>query len=215
MDPIVGRPRRRRRPPSPSPGKDPAMRKLTLFAVLALSLLAFAAPTFAQEGQMDPKAMEEMMMKLMTPGTPHKDLARMEGKWTATITMFMEGAQTSEGTYEGEMVLGGRYLMGRYKNTFNGQPYEGLSLDGYDNGKKQYFSMWLDSLGTGYYLAHGTASADGKVVSHQGTMSIGPMEIPSRSETVYMDKDTVKFTMWQSMGGQESKAMEAVYKRVH
>lgn len=191
------------------------MRKLTLFAVLALSLLAFAAPTFAQEGQMDPKAMEEMMMKLMTPGTPHKDLARMEGKWTATITMFMEGAQTSEGTYEGEMVLGGRYLMGRYKNTFNGQPYEGLSLDGYDNGKKQYFSMWLDSLGTGYYLAHGTASADGKVVSHQGTMSIGPMEIPSRSETVYMDKDTVKFTMWQSMGGQESKAMEAVYKRVH
>jgi hypothetical protein len=191
------------------------MRKLTLFAVFALSLLAFAAPAFAQEGQMDPKAMEAMMMQLMTPGAPHKDLARMEGKWTATITMFMEGAQTSEGTYEGEMVLGGRYLMGRYKNTYMGQPYEGLSLDGYDNGKQQYFSMWLDSLGTGYYLAHGTASADGKVVNHQGTMTMGPMEIPSRSETVYVDKDTVKFTMWQSMGGQESKAMEAVYKRVH
>ena len=191
------------------------MRKLTLFTVLALSLLAFAAPAFAQEGQMDAKAMEAMMMQLMTPGAPHKDLARMEGKWTATITMFMEGAQTSEGTYEGEMVLGGRYLMGRYKNTYMGQPYEGLSLDGYDNGKQQYFSMWLDSLGTGYYLAHGTASADGKVVNHQGTMTMGPMEIPSRSETVYVDKDTVKFTMWQSMGGQESKAMEAVYKRVH
>ncbi len=190
------------------------MRKLTLIAVLSLSLLAFAAPAFAQEGQTDAKAMEEMMMKLMTPGTPHKDLARMEGKWTATITMYMEGAQTTEGTYEGEMVLGGRYLLGRYRNTFNGQPYEGLSLDGYDNGKQQYFSMWLDSLGTGYYLAHGTASADGKVVSHQGTMSIGPMEIPSRSETIYMDKDTVKFTMWQSMGGQESIAMEALYKRV-
>ena len=189
------------------------MRKLMLFAVLSLSLLALAAPAFAQEGQMDPKAMEEMMMKLMTPGAPHKDLARMEGKWTATITMYMEGAQTSEGTYEGEMVLGGRYLMGRYKNTYMGQPYEGLSLDGYDNGKQQYFSMWLDSLGTGYYLAHGTASADGKVVKHQGTMTMGPMEIPSRSETVYVDKDTVKFTMWQSMGGQESKAMDVVYKR--
>ncbi|MBK7670520.1 MAG: DUF1579 family protein [bacterium] len=191
------------------------MRKLTLFAVLALSLLAFAAPAFAQEGQMDAKAMEAMMMQLMTPGAPHKDLARMEGKWTATITMYMEGAQTSEGTYEGEMVLGGRYLLGRYKNTYMGQPYEGLSLDGYDNSKQQFFSMWLDSMGTGYYLAHGTASADGKVVKHQGTMTMGPMEIPSRSETVYVDKDTVKFTMWQSMGGQESKAMEAVYKRVH
>lgn len=191
------------------------MRKLTLFAVLALSLLAFAAPALAQEGQMDAKAMEEMMMKLMTPGAPHKDLARMEGKWTATITMYMEGEQTSEGSYEGEMVLGGRYLLGRYKNTYMGQPYEGLSLDGFDNSKQQYFSMWLDSMGTGYYLAHGTASADGKVVKHQGTMTMGPMEIPSRSETVYMDKDTVKFTMWHSMGGQESKAMEAVYKRVH
>ena len=190
------------------------MRKLTLFTVLALSLLAFAAPALAQEGQMDAKAMEAMMMQLMTPGAPHKDLARMEGKWTATITMYMEGAQTSEGSYEGEMVLGGRYLLGRYKNTYMGQPYEGLSLDGYDNGKQQFFSMWLDSMGTGYYLAHGTASADGKVVKHQGTMSMGPMEIPSRSETVYVDKDTVKFTMWHSMGGQESMAMEAVYKRV-
>ena len=61
---------------------------------------------------------------------------------------------------------------------------------------------------------NGGVSADGKVVKHQGTMSMGPMEIPSRSETVYVDKDTVKFTMWHSMGGQESMAMEAVYKRV-
>lgn len=192
------------------------MRRLPLLAVFSLTLLALSAPAFAQEGQMDAKAMEEMMMKLMTPGAPHAHLATMAGKWTTTQTMYMEGApQTSAGTYEGEVVLGGRYLLGRFKGSYMGQPFEGLSLDGFDNGKQEYFSLWLDTMGTGYYLTHGTASGDGKTVSHKGTMTMGPMEIPSRSETVFVDQDTVMFTMWHSMGGSEMKAMEMTYKRVH
>jgi len=192
------------------------MRKLSLFVVLTVTALALAAPAFAQEGQMDPKAMEEMMMKLALPGAPHQHLALMTGKWTSRVTMFNPGAEpmSSDGTYEGEMVLGGRYLLGRFHGTYMGQPMEGLSIDGYDNGKKEFFSLWFDSMGTGYFSSTGTLSADGKVATYHGTMSIGPMEMPTRSESDQLDKDTVKFTMWQSMGGQETKSMEVLYKRV-
>jgi hypothetical protein len=190
------------------------MRKPLIAAALTLFALVATAPAHAQEGQMDPKAMEQMMMQLATPGAPHQQLATMAGKWTTTQTMYMEGApETTTGTYEGEAVLGGRYMLGRFKATMMGQPFEGMEVSGYDNGTQKFFSIWFDMMGTGYYLSHGTASADGKTVSHTGTMTMGPMEIPSRSETVFVDKDTVKFTMWHTMGGQEMKAMEMEYKR--
>lgn len=186
-----------------------------LHLALAVALLLAAVPALAQEGQMDQKAMEEMMMKLAAPGAPHQHLASLAGKWSATTTMYMDAATptTSPGTISFESVLGGRYLLGRYQMTFMGQPMEGLSLDGYDNAKQEYFSLWFDSMGTGFYEARGKASADGKTVSMSGTMEMGPMAIPSRSETVYVDKDTVQFTMWHTMGGQEMKAMFMEYKR--
>jgi hypothetical protein len=194
------------------------MRRALCLAVSALALaLAIAAPVAAQTGQdqMDPKAMEALMMQLMTPGVPHQHLSDLAGKWTTTQTMYMEATpQSSTGEAEYEMALGGRYLVGRYKSTYMGQPFEGMSIDGYDNGKAQYFSIWLDSMGTGYYLAHGTASPDGKVFKLSGTMVMGPMEIPSRSESVMVDKDTMQFTMWHTMGDQEMKAMEMTYTRV-
>lgn len=196
------------------------MRKALSLAVPALALaLAIAAPAAAQtsqdQGQMDPKALEALMTQLMTPGAPHQRLAGLAGKWTTTQTMYMEATpQSSTGEAEYEMALGGRYLVGRYKGTYMGQPFEGMSIDGYDNGKQQYFSIWLDSMGTGYYLAQGTATPDGKVFKLSGTMVMGPMEIPSRSESVMVDKDTMQFTMWHTMGGQEMKAMEMTYKRV-
>lgn len=190
------------------------MRKI-LIAALALTFLAGSLTAYAQDGQMNDKAMEEMMMKLATPGAPHQHLAEAAGKWTATMTMYMPGAEpmASTGTLDAEMALGGRYLISHYHSTFMGQPFEGMSLDGYDNGTQKFFNIWLDSMGTGYFLSEGTASADGKVYTYTGTMNMGPMSIPTRSEYTYPDKDTIKFVMWQTMGGQEAKSMEVVYKR--
>ena len=192
------------------------MRKhLFAVAALALFLSAGAASVRAQEGQMDSKAMEEMMMKLATPGAPHQHLAQMTGKWTARVTMFNPGAEpmTTDGTYEGEMVLGGRYLLARFHSTMMGQPMEGMSIDGYDNSKNEFFSLWFDNMGTGVFSSTGSLSADGKIATHHGKMTVGPMEMPTRSTSEWVDKDTVKFTMWQSMGGQEMKSMEITYKR--
>ncbi len=189
---------------------------LLLTAGLLAATMGLLQPAAAQDGQMDPKAMEELMMKLATPGPAHGHLANLAGEWTAKVTMYLDGStpSTSTGTVNYELVLGGRYLLGRYSNTFMGQPMEGLSVDGYDNARQEYFSLWFDTMGTGFYEAWGKASADGKTVSLAGTMEMGPMKIPSRSETVVVDKDTVRFTMWQSMGAQEMKAMEMEYKRV-
>lgn len=193
------------------------MRRPLILALAAgcLAVSLTAAPAAAQDGQMDPKAMEEMMMKLAMPGAPHEHLATMAGNWTVTMTMYMDASEPmhSTGTASYEVVLGGRYVLGRFSSTFMGQPMEGLSVDGYDNAKQEYFSLWFDSMGTGFYEARGKASADGKTVLLAGTMEMGPTAIPSRSETVFVDKDTMRFTMWHTMGAQEMKAMEMEYRR--
>ena len=192
------------------------MRKhLFAVAALALFLSAGAATVRAQEGQADAKAMEEMMMKLAAPGAPHAHLAQMAGKFTARITMYSPGSEpmSSDGTYEGTMELGGRYLLGHFHGSYMGQPMEGMSIDGYDNSKQEFFSLWFDNFGTGVFSSTGKLAADGKTVAYHGEMTMGPMTIPTREESTWLDKDTVKFTMWQSMGGQEMKSMEILYTR--
>lgn len=194
------------------------MRKLFLYtAALALAITGtFGSVASAQEGQMDQKAMEEMMIKLGTPGTAHALLAKTAGRWKTDMIAYMEGPEpvVSTGTFTSEAALGGRYMVGHYTGEAMGQPFEGMSLDGFDNNTQQFFSLWLDNFSTGYYLAHGTLGADGKTLTYTGTMSFGPMEVPSRSETVFVNDDKTTFTMWHTMGGQEMKAMEMTYTRV-
>jgi len=191
------------------------MRKVLVLAAVT-ALFAAALPAAAQDGQMDPQAMEEMMVKLATPGPQHALLAKLVGEWKTTMTTYMDGPEpvTSTGTYKGEAVFGGRYFVGHHTGQAMGRDFAGMSIDGYDNSTQKYFSMWIDNFGTGYYLAHGELDADGKTLRHAGDMQFGPMTIPSRSETVFVSDDKVTFTMWHTMGGQEMKAMDLVYERV-
>jgi hypothetical protein len=124
-------------------------------------------------------------------------------------------AQVSEGTTEYTPMLGGRYLMGKFKGTMMGGPFEGFSLGGYDNAKKQYFSMWFDSMGTGYYVSHGTASADGKTITYHGSMYDASIngDVKTREVVTMIDKNKHVFEMYQTREGQESKVMEITYTR--
>lgn len=54
------------------------------------------------------------------------------------------------------MILGGRYQQSMHTGSFNGMPFEGISLVGYDNTKKVFMSSWADNMGTGSMYMEGT-----------------------------------------------------------
>ncbi|MBU2501803.1 DUF1579 domain-containing protein [bacterium] len=191
------------------------MRHILALAALA-ALVAVVSPASAQDSPMDPAAMEKLMVELATPGPQHQLLAGLTGEWTTTMTNYMSGPEpvTTTGTYSGEALFGGRYFVGHHEGEAMGQPFAGMNIDGFDNSTQKFFSMWIDNFGTGYYLAHGELDQDGKTLRHAGTMNFGPMEIPSRSVTVFVSADEVNFTMWHTMDGQEIKAMDLKYERV-
>ena len=172
-----------------SPALAPATLALTILA------LAFAAPARADGGapaggppQMSPEEMQKMMA-LMQPGPNHAVLGRLAGKWKTKISLWMGPGdpQATEGTATYEWNLGGRYLIDHQTGSFAGMPYEGMGIEGYDNGKKEFFGVWIDNMGTGVMHLTGQADADG-----QGWTLAGPVFEPSQGRDI-MVREAIRF----------------------
>jgi hypothetical protein len=177
----------------------------------------------AKDKTTTPPTQEEMMaamMKLANPGPEHASLNPLAGTWKASTKMWGDPAAgeptVSEGTCERSWVMGGRYLVGNYKSVFNGMPFEGMEVLGYDNIKKQYVSSWMDNMGTGILLSTGTAMDPAtKTFTLTGsTPDPSGRDMPMREVMSIVDGNTHTMTMYGTMGGQEMKVMEITYTRL-
>ena len=169
----------------------------------------------AKTAAMDP-AMAQMM-KDAQPGEQHKGMEALVGTWKATVKMMggpgMEPS-TSEGTMVNSMKFGGRVLEGKFNGTMMGAPMEGLSLMGFDNHKKEYWSFWTDNMSTTQMLSTGPVSSEAKTISMKG-MADGPDGKPAEyiTTTKIVSADTNVWTMSTMMGGKVVPWMEITYNR--
>ncbi|MGQ0722170.1 MAG: DUF1579 domain-containing protein [Candidatus Eiseniibacteriota bacterium] len=190
---------------------------------MLLSLFVFAlgagAASAQEQAAGDEAKMMEQMMAMAAPSEAHKKLEMMAGTWTTKVKMWMDPAappQESEGVSENRMVLGGRWLEQRYEGTFMGGPFSGIGLTGYDNFKKQYIGMWMDTASTSSMMTTGTAGADGKTMTFTGTMDdpITGGATQMKEVVTIVDADHHNFEMWMSgADGNMHKAMEIQYIR--
>jgi hypothetical protein len=200
------------------------MKARSTFVILSLAALS-TLPVIAQDKPKEPAAPAmggpemEAMMKAMTPGEPHKHLARLAGDWNVSTTMWMDPSQPpvqSAGTMHGEMVMGGRYVETHWKMVMMGMPFEGRSTEGYDNLAKQYFNSWIDNMGTGLIYSTGTCDAAGSKCEYKGDM-MDPMSGKKsymRSVITWADNNSFKNEMYgPGPDGKEAKMMEIVVKR--
>jgi hypothetical protein len=193
---------------------------LVVIAALAIGADEKAKKTApAKGGQMDEKAMMEMMAKYSTPGPEHKALEQFVGTWDTTAKMWMAPGtppQETTGTAENKMALGGRFLEQHHEGTFMGQPFTGMGYTGYDLYKKQYIGSWMDSMGTSMMISTGKADPSGKTMTMTGKMD-DPMDGKTKAfkETVtVVDNDHYVFEMWgPDPSGKTFKWLEIHYMR--
>jgi len=166
----------------------------------------------------DPEFMQAMM-KFMTPGDAHKQLAARVGTWNVHATMHMApGApeMVMESVASAEMILGGRYLVESVKGSFMGQPFEGQNTLGFNNSTEEWFSIWIDNMGTGFASAAGKAREDG-TVSMAGSMvdAVSPEGRPYRAVTHPLnDKGQLVVDMYDTLpDGTEWAVMQMTYTR--
>src|SRR5262245_8651062 len=194
----------------------------TVLAIASMAAAAHAAepakksaPSAAKIGPAQRAAVAEME-KLAAPGPPHERLKAMEGNWKAVQKTWLGPGEPTigEGVSENRMILGGRFLEQRYKGTFQGRPYEGYGLTGYDNKKNVYTTMWVDTWNTSTMTGEGTMDASGDLVTR--TSADGPDGKPAeyRMVTHTADASRMVFSLYVTSNGQEQLTMEITYTRM-
>ena len=159
-------------------------------------------------------------MKLAQPGEHHGHLKKFIGKWNATVEMWMEpGSEPMVSSAETEVsfLMGERFIQWQHSGNFGGMPFEGLSIEGYDNGSQQYQGMWIDNFGT--LMLHFTGQCSYDVMKRGASASFhNPMDdgtIDMRFEIEWQDDDHFTYTSFMIKGGEsdEYKNMTIAYER--
>ena len=167
-----------------------------------------------------PNPAMEQAMKLGSPGAAHRALDPLVGHFNATIRTWMKPGDppmVSKGVSDNSWILDGRFVKQDYKGDWNGQPFQGLGLTGYDNLRAEYQSMWIDNMDTGMMTATGNFDATNSTLKQEGHFSCpitGEKDRWYRSELKIVNKDQQVYSSYgKDPTGKEFKGMEIVYTR--
>jgi hypothetical protein len=171
-----------------------------LTVAVALSVGWFGRSVWSDDKPPERQATEEELAwaKLGQPGEEHARLKVLVGEWDVHAQMTSaSGNVESDGTASFTMLYGDRYLRQEFKGNFQGMPFEGRGIIGYDNGSKKWFGVWIDSMSTGMMTSQGEETQKGKSWTFKGSFN-GPKSVVESKDvlTVVSDKEwTFESTM--------------------
>ncbi len=167
----------------------------------------------------DEAAIMEAWKKVATPGDHHAHMAKAVGDWTFKGTFWMApGAPPtkSTGTATIEPILGGRYFRTTTDGDFMGTRFQGMSIDGFDNGIQKHIGVWFDTAGTMMLTSEGTCEDGGRVTT-TFSQFVDPMSgetKKTRNVTTILDENNIAFVMYElGASGAEHKTMTIEYTR--
>jgi hypothetical protein len=189
---------------------------IAALAVSGVKLFAEDPKPASPPSAADQAAMMKAWEAYATPGPEHAELAKGAGEWDAKVEDLTPGMgnEVSMGTAKSTVIMGGRFLQEEFKGTMMGMPFEGMALTGYDNQRKEYFSTWIDSMGTGIMVS--TGKMVGGKMEMSGDMTCPMQEKPATSKSTIVfespDKHVMNMTM-TAADGSPLGAMRITYTR--
>lgn len=156
----------------------------------------------------------------MTPGPAHALMTELAGTWAVTTRLWMdpsEPPQVTRGQVVRTVILGGRVLHEDFRSEWEGQPFQGIGLRGYDNVTGRYWGTWTDNISTGVTVLFGQVNETGDVLVLEGQTpdpisgSVQPMRIEGRMDGP--DREISEF-YYTGPDGQLVRTMQIVYERL-
>lgn len=105
---------------------------------------------------------------LATPNKHHSFLETLSGEWKTSTSVMKMPAENGVAT--SKMILGNRFLEISWEGPFMGIPTSGKITVGYDNYKKKYIGMFIDTSRTSMLTAEGMLDQSKSILSLWGTM---------------------------------------------
>jgi Protein of unknown function (DUF1579) len=146
------------------------------------------------------------------PGPEHKELHQFEGAWDCVMDM---AGQKTKATATYRKICGGMWMESDFEGDFGGMKFQGHGLDGYDQTRKKYVGIWVDSMSSAPLHMEGDYDETKKQTVMTGE-SVGPDGKPQKVKGVTEMKDDDHFTFKMYMvqpGGQEELAFTIAYTR--
>ena len=202
------------------------MKQTALSICLALFLLSCANDKTSENKKTDVVTAETITetetgidpTEFFTPGPMHQWLASFTGTWEADVIGYMDPTKpdTSKLIQTYSMILNGLYQEAKLTGTMMGMPFEGRSINAYDNAKKKFQTVWIDIFSSGFTYMNGDYDSTSKTLNLKGTQpnpSDGT-DMGIRQVMKIIDIDTYTLTMYgDAPGGKEIKFMEGTFKR--
>lgn len=164
--------------------------------------------------------MQRKMKEYTMVNENHDVLKSLTGTWNTHVKYWMDPAgepMESDGTSEGTLIMGGRFLEQRFSGDMMGQPFEGRGIYGYDNLRKEYTGIWFDNFATGIMVSASQYDPVTKVFSEEGSMSCPITNETHRSYravTTFIDADHYTYESYmKDPNGNEYKTMKITYTR--
>ena len=187
--------------------------------IVLLTLCLAVAPLLAQE---KPSAAEqqkamEVYMKAGAVTENHEFLKKYAGTWDCQVKGWMAPGQpptVSQGTFQGEMRLDGRFLFMDFKGEMFGQPFAGVQIIGFDNMQQKYISLWIDNTSTFFFMTTGTRQDN--VISESGLFPdpLTGAQLPVKARTTWVSADEYLYEQFMVQADKsEFKSMEMSCKR--
>ena len=167
----------------------------------------------------DSNMMNKAWQEAMTPGEPHKMMAKSSGTWTGDVTMWMAPdapPSKSTSTTVNSMIFNGLYQQSKHTGNMMGMKFEGMSTMAYDNLEKQYVSTWIDNMGSGILVAKGNWDDATKSLNLTGSMRCANgQDCTMREVFKVIDDNNQVLEMYgpDPKTGKEFKTMEIKYTR--
>ena len=141
-------------------------------------------------------------------------LAKESGEYEVSM---VECGQLMIGLAKIEMIFDGRVQIQNFTMDYNGMPFKGFGMTGFDNFTQRYWFTWNDNMSTGLYSLYGNESSDGKRIVFEGKMDkpgLNMKQCDTKHVFTFINDDEFRMEIFDFPGTpEENKTMDMTYKR--